>query len=254
MNILFKNLQQLILSLEAYILNDGWLADEEFLVVQEETVPKEEKSIMVDDYSFLDNLGAKDAKVHFIDKEKFLGRPQNEISNNTVCLISQISNWQELEQYVEHLGYHSLDRVNHKIQLMIVLSYEGGKYVQAKDYVMKWLSAIKLNIDYTYCSTVLKAPRSSYDVLLQPEEQEIIEREIELLKPEYLLVCGRIAYQALFKKNQPLTKSRMQRHVYNDIPTIVTYDPQMVLIFSGLRSDVWLDIQRLQCYMQKRPL
>jgi DNA polymerase len=113
-----------------------------------------------------------------------------------------------------------------------------------------------------YIANILKSrPPNNRDPL--PDEvahcRPYLERQIEIVRPEYLCLLGRIAGQTLLETALPMGKLRGRWHRYRGIPTLVTYHPAALLRNPAWKRDTWEDLQMLMRAMglklpeRKRP-
>jgi uracil-DNA glycosylase family 4 len=243
-----EQLWQLLQDVEFYALYDGWQIDTYQALEQalaSSALAGEQVGDSSQSYSFLTNLKPKPSVQPQPTPDIMHSSSPSVDTISAEAIQLPISSWQELSDYVVSQGYRALEAYLARPKLMVVSSY-GGNYTEAKEYVYKWLAAIGLDASCVYYSAVAKVDKSNiYPIVALANENAIICKEVELIQPQSLLVCGRLAYEALFVKRQSLSGSRMQKHQYGGVQAVVTYDPQMVLTLSTLRKDVWYDVQRL---------
>jgi DNA polymerase len=72
-----------------------------------------------------------------------------------------------------------------------------------------------------------------------------LERQIEIVRPQFLCLLGLAASMALLNPNQSLGRMRKRWHLYRGIRTIVTYHPAYLLRYSISKKDAWEDLQML---------
>jgi DNA polymerase len=80
-----------------------------------------------------------------------------------------------------------------------------------------------------------------------------LERQIEIIRPEFLCLLGRAAVQALMKTAVPMGRLRGQWHRYKSIPTLVTWHPAYLLRNPAAKKDSWEDLQMLMQAMGIKP-
>jgi DNA polymerase len=107
-----------------------------------------------------------------------------------------------------------------------------------------------------YIANVLKSrPPGNRDPL--PEEvahcKPYLERQIEIVRPEFLCLLGRIAAQAVLETALPLGRLRGRWHRYKGVPTLVTYHPAYLLRNPAGKKDAWADLKILMTAMGIRP-
>lgn len=99
-----------------------------------------------------------------------------------------------------------------------------------------------------YIANILKCrPPNNRD----PEPGEVsnclgyLERQIALVRPQYLCMLGRIAAQTLLDTALPMGKLRGKWHRYRGVPAVVTYHPAALLRNPAWKRDTWQDLQML---------
>ncbi|MBN1797135.1 MAG: uracil-DNA glycosylase [Spirochaetales bacterium] len=121
-------------------------------------------------------------------------------------------------------------------------------------YLDKWLKAI--NVDrYTNCyiGNVIKCrPPENRDP--HPEEIAVclpyLERQLELLKPKFLLTVGRISSQTLIGSTKGIGSLRGGTYFYKHLPLVPTFHPSAVLRNQSLRGAVWEDLKLIRALMK----
>lgn len=107
-----------------------------------------------------------------------------------------------------------------------------------------------------YIANVLKSrPPENRDPL--PDEiahcLPYLERQIEIVRPEFLCLLGRIASQTLLQTALPMSRLRGKWHRYRGILTIVTYHPSYLLRNPAAKKDAWDDLRMLMKQMGLSP-
>jgi DNA polymerase len=107
-----------------------------------------------------------------------------------------------------------------------------------------------------YIANVLKSrPPGNRDPL--PEEVAnclpFLERQIEIIRPEFLCLLGRIAASTLLDTALSLGKLRGRWHHYHGIPAVVTYHPAYLLRNPASKKEAWEDLQILMRAMGLTP-
>ncbi|MHC5538021.1 uracil-DNA glycosylase, partial [Singulisphaera rosea] len=107
-----------------------------------------------------------------------------------------------------------------------------------------------------YIANILKSrPPGNRD----PEPGEIahclpyLERQIAIVRPEFLCLLGRIASQTLLDTVLPMSRLRGKWHRYRGILTLVTYHPSYLLRNPAAKKDAWEDLQILMKQMGLTP-
>lgn len=140
---------------------------------------------------------------------------------------------------------------------------KGRPFVGAAgQYLDKWLNAIYLdrNVNCFIGNIVKCRPPGNRDPL--PEEsdacRELLERQIELLKPKAILTVGRISSRIITGKNVGIGRIRGTVYNYNfsssssfGIPVVATYHPSAVLRDRTYRKSVWDDLNLLKKVLEE---
>lgn len=80
-----------------------------------------------------------------------------------------------------------------------------------------------------------------------------LERQIEIIRPEFLCLLGRTAAGAVLDTSLPLGRLRGKWHRYRGIPTVVTYHPAYLLRYPEEKKKAWEDLQMLMKAMGLTP-
>jgi DNA polymerase len=99
-----------------------------------------------------------------------------------------------------------------------------------------------------YIANILKSrPPNNREPL--PDEMAnclpYLERQISIVRPEFICMLGKTAASALLKSALPLGRLRGKWHRFRGIPSIVTYHPAYLLRNPAGKKDTWEDIQIL---------
>lgn len=107
------------------------------------------------------------------------------------------------------------------------------------------LFALGLKREDVYIANVLKCrPPQNRD----PQASEVAQcepyllRQIELIQPRVIVALGRHAAHSLLKTDKALNKMRGDKHLYHDIPTVVTYHPAYLLRNPADKAKAWQDL------------
>ncbi|MBD3344528.1 MAG: uracil-DNA glycosylase [Chitinivibrionales bacterium] len=127
---------------------------------------------------------------------------------------------------------------------------------KAGQLLTKMLKAIDLNRkNHIFITNVLKCrppanrnPESTEITLCLP----LLKRQIEIIKPEALLLLGRIAAHALLGKSESIGALRTMTNTYNEIPVVVTYHPAALLRNETYKRPAWEDLQKLRDILMQR--
>ncbi len=76
-----------------------------------------------------------------------------------------------------------------------------------------------------------------------------LERQIDILRPEFLCLLGRVAVQYLLGTTLSMSKLRGKWQRYRGIPTIATYHPAYLLRNPAAKKDSWEDLKLLMTAM-----
>lgn len=146
---------------------------------------------------------------------------------------------------------------NPKAEIMLVGEAPGAEEDQkgepfvgaAGQLLDKILKAINLDRSIVYIANVVKCRPPLNKT---PTEEEYspcfpyLVKQIELIKPKFMLLLGAVALQALFGKNYKITQWRGKIIDYKGIKVIPTYHPAYLLRNPNAKKDVWIDVQLLQ--------
>lgn len=121
-----------------------------------------------------------------------------------------------------------------------------GKAGQLLD---KILAAINLDRNKVYIANVVKCRPPGNKTPTEEDYSDCLpylKKQIELIKPKFILLLGAVALQALLGKNYKITQSRGKVLNYAGIPVIPTYHPAYLLRNPEAKKEVWIDVQLLQ--------
>lgn len=85
----------------------------------------------------------------------------------------------------------------------------------------------------------------------RPEEDEVTncrgyyERQLEIIRPDYIVCLGATAAQALLSTTESIGKLRGKFHPYGKIKALATYHPAYLLRNPEAKKDVWEDMKML---------
>lgn len=107
-----------------------------------------------------------------------------------------------------------------------------------------------------YIANILKCrPPGNRDP--QPDESghclPYLERQIAIIRPEFLCLLGRISASILLQTALPAGKLRGRWQRYKGIPTIVTWHPAYLLRNPAAKKESWEDLQLLMQAMGIKP-
>ena len=115
---------------------------------------------------------------------------------------------------------------------------------------------IGLRREEVYIANAIKChPQENRD----PTREEVahcrgyLDRQIEVVRPEFLAVLGRIAAQSILDTALPLGRLRGRWQSYRGIPTVVTYHPAYLLRNPAGKREAWEDLKMLMLAMGIAP-
>jgi len=132
---------------------------------------------------------------------------------------------------------------------------EGTPFVgNAGQLLDKILKAIELLRDDVFITNVVKCrPPQNRDPL--PDEcgacNFILKRQIEIIKPQFILILGRIAANVLLKTEQSIANLRGRVYQAFGAKAVVTYHPAALLRNPNLKRSTWEDVQLFQKMCQQ---
>ncbi|HNW60646.1 MAG TPA: uracil-DNA glycosylase [bacterium] len=127
---------------------------------------------------------------------------------------------------------------------------QGEPFVgEAGQLLTKILAAIQLERSEVYICNLLKCrPTNNRDPL--PDEVQnclpYLEKQLELIRPAFILCLGRFAAQTLLQSTAPLSQLRGRVHERNGAQVIVTYHPAALLRYPKFKTETWQDVQMLR--------
>jgi uracil-DNA glycosylase family 4 len=105
-----------------------------------------------------------------------------------------------------------------------------------------------LTRDEVYIANILKSRPPENRTPLPDEVGHCLpylERQIAIIRPEFLCLLGATAAQALLETALSVGRLRGRWHRYRGIPTLVTYHPSYLLRNPPAKKDAWEDLQIL---------
>ncbi len=108
------------------------------------------------------------------------------------------------------------------------------------------LKAVSLERSDVYICNILKCrPPNNRDPLVSEMElcTPYLEKQIELIKPKFIICLGRIAAQWLLKTNDGLNKLRQQVFQFKGASLLVTYHPAALLRNQSWKRPTWEDMK-----------
>lgn len=110
----------------------------------------------------------------------------------------------------------------------------------------KIIEAVNLKREEVFICNILKCrPPNNRDPL--PSEMETctpyLQKQIDLVKPKFIICLGRISAQFLLKTNGSLTSLRGRAHDFQGAKLIVTYHPAALLRNPNWKRPAWDDMK-----------
>lgn len=170
--------------------------------------------------------------------------------NNQICTCQQCGLGKTRTKFVFGVGNPNAD-------LLVIgeapgadEDAQGEPFVgRAGQLLNKILEAVQFKREEVYIANILKC-RPPENRRPKPEEVEQCEpylwKQIELIKPKFILCLGLTAAQTLLKTEESLTSLRASVHRYHGVPTFVTYHPAALLRNPNWKRPTWEDVQKLR--------
>jgi DNA polymerase len=80
-----------------------------------------------------------------------------------------------------------------------------------------------------------------------------LERQIEIVRPEFICLLGKVAVGAILETSLPMKSLRQRWFRFRNIPTIVTWHPAYLLRNPAAKKDTWDDVKLLMAEMGLKP-
>lgn len=107
---------------------------------------------------------------------------------------------------------------------------------------------MRLRREDVYIANILKCrPPENRDPTLEESANCLpyLERQIEVVRPEFLCLLGRTAVQGILGTSLSMSRMRGKWYRHRGIPTVVTYHPSYLLRNPAAKKDAWEDLQIL---------
>ncbi|HEY6190766.1 MAG TPA: uracil-DNA glycosylase [Bacteroidota bacterium] len=133
---------------------------------------------------------------------------------------------------------------------------QGEPFVgRAGQLLNKIIEAIGMKREEVYICNILKCrPPQNRDPL--PSEMETCSpyllKQIDLIKPKFIVCLGRISAQWLLRTNETLSALRGRTHEFHGATLIVTYHPAALLRNPAWKRPAWEDMKVLMELHEKR--
>ena len=96
-----------------------------------------------------------------------------------------------------------------------------------------------LSRDEVFIANVLKCrPPENRTPTLEEMDHCIgyLAQQIEIIRPEFICLLGKVAMQGLLKTDSPMGRARGKWYYYKGIPTVATYHPSYLLLMQTRRQ------------------
>ncbi len=127
---------------------------------------------------------------------------------------------------------------------------QGEPFVgRAGQLLNKIIEAVGMRREEVYICNILKCrPPNNRDPLISEMETctPHLYRQIDLIKPKFIICLGRIAGQWLLKTNDTLNLLREKVHDYHGAKLLVTYHPAALLRNPSWKRPAWEDMKRFK--------
>jgi DNA polymerase len=127
---------------------------------------------------------------------------------------------------------------------------------RAGQLLTKILESIELPREEVYICNIMKCrpPNNRKPLVQETDECEpYLWKQIELIKPKFILALGLTAANTLLKNKESMSALRGKVHDYHGIRMIVTYHPAALLRNPEWKRSTWEDVKYLRSlYDQER--
>ena len=134
---------------------------------------------------------------------------------------------------------------------------QGEPFVgRAGQLLNAMLRAIGLAREQVFIANVLKCrpPRNRDPAPLEAAQcLPYLERQIAIIRPEFLCLLGKTAVSALLETALAMGKLRGRWHRYRGIPAVVTWPPAYLHRNPAAKREAWEDLQMLMQAMGLKP-
>jgi len=113
----------------------------------------------------------------------------------------------------------------------------------------KILESVEFSRDDVYICNILKCrpPNNRKPLVSETDTCEpYLRRQIDLVKPRFILALGLTAANTLLKNKESMSSLRGRLHDYHGIPTLVTYHPAALLRNPEWKKHTWDDVKHLK--------
>ena len=185
---------------------------------------------------------------------------QPALTNSSAALPFDELDWPGLESWVQQGNCDSCDQGgtifgegDRQADWMFLVDAPNADAVQqglvvggrARSLYQAILAALNLDIGQVYTTGVFKCAPSQ-DALLATACQEILARQVALVRPKVIVCLGEFSGQTLIKSNDSLSVLRTQEcHcLQTKVPVIVSHGLTDLLQSPILKSQAWQDVKR----------
>ena len=170
--------------------------------------------------------------------------------NEKICNCQKCDLWKTRTNFVFGTGNPNADLVVVGEAPGQEEDKQGKPFVgRAGQLLTKILEAINFSREDVYICNILKSrPPNNRNPLpfeIQQCEPYLI-KQLEIIKPKFILALGTFASQTLLQTKEPLGKLRGRFHMYNGIKMMVTYHPAALLRNPHWKKPTWEDVQMLR--------
>ncbi len=129
---------------------------------------------------------------------------------------------------------------------------------EAGKLLTKMLQAININREQVYITNMVKCrPPGNRNPL--PEEisecMPFLLQQIRIIKPQVILLFGKVAITSLLKMNKAIDIFREEQPFhFEDIPVWLTYHPSALLRNPDLKKAAWVDLQRFRDFILEKKI
>ena len=197
---------------------------------------------------------ASPAEVRFPDEE-WVGAPSLQELDAGICTCMKCPLGQTRTNFVFGVGNAHADVMFIGEAPGADEDAQGEPFVgKAGQLLNKILAAVGLTREEVYICNILKCrPPNNRDPL--PSEMETctpyLNKQIDLIRPKFIICLGRISAQWLLKTNASLTALRGKTHEYCGAQLIVTYHPAALLRNPNWKRPAWDDMKMFRALCDK---
>ena len=131
----------------------------------------------------------------------------------------------------------------------------GRPFVGAAGQLLdKMITAMQFARQEVYIANIVKC-RPPHNRNPEPDEAAscigYLKKQIDLIKPECIVLLGAVASKFLLEKREGVNKLRGNWMEYNGIPLMVTFHPSYLLRNPDAKRDAWSDLQKVMAKFGK---